>query len=434
MIIQCVNCKVKYNIDDNKIKPPGIKVKCSKCAVMFFVDKNSPLNYDKIDFSSNLESKTVHQDSFNVNTNEDYSNDFSSKFPTDNGIDGGFDFDDAEEKLSNEENKIEISGNFDTTDVNTQTENMELQKVDAIDWENPEIYQLEQNNDLPKIDELNESNYEINKDVLEVDSSKTFIKEEIKPRQHVNPLRSQLSPDLSGSASDYNIVSSTANNSSASRETSMDTINSGSIYQSRKKKRKGFFSNLLTNFLYLIVLIILFTTVLFSLITFGVIPKDQYKKYFSIVTKYFPTPESEADKRLKNLSVTDLKGKWVNTKNGFLFVVQGKVTNNDIAAVSYIKLKSRYYSAGENLYEQEFYSGNTLSFNDLKNKSVSSLKEKLSRKSGDVDFDDINTFAGKNYNIKPGESVFFYTFYLSKSKILGLKYDIEVLDFEPNNI
>ena len=40
MIIQCINCDVKYNIDESKIKPPGKKVKCSKCGELFFVEKS----------------------------------------------------------------------------------------------------------------------------------------------------------------------------------------------------------------------------------------------------------------------------------------------------------------------------------------------------------------------------------------------------------
>lgn len=37
MIIQCDECKTKFKLDDSKIKPEGVKVKCKKCSHVFFV-------------------------------------------------------------------------------------------------------------------------------------------------------------------------------------------------------------------------------------------------------------------------------------------------------------------------------------------------------------------------------------------------------------
>jgi hypothetical protein len=55
---------------------------------------------------------------------------------------------------------------------------------------------------------------------------------------------------------------------------------------------------------------------------------------------------------------------------------------------------------------------------------------KLKRKSGDIDFNDPRRLAGLNYGIKPGESIPFYIVFPSKRRILGLKYDIDVSEFE----
>lgn len=37
MIIQCDECKAKFKLDDSKVKPEGVKVKCRKCNHVFFV-------------------------------------------------------------------------------------------------------------------------------------------------------------------------------------------------------------------------------------------------------------------------------------------------------------------------------------------------------------------------------------------------------------
>ena len=38
MIIQCEACKTKFRVGDDKVKPPGIKVRCSKCGEVFFFE------------------------------------------------------------------------------------------------------------------------------------------------------------------------------------------------------------------------------------------------------------------------------------------------------------------------------------------------------------------------------------------------------------
>jgi len=43
MVVLCPHCKVKVMIDDAKIKPEGIKVRCAKCKNIFAVKKKVPL-------------------------------------------------------------------------------------------------------------------------------------------------------------------------------------------------------------------------------------------------------------------------------------------------------------------------------------------------------------------------------------------------------
>ena len=37
MIVECKNCGVKYRLDDSKVKPEGVKVRCSRCGYVFRV-------------------------------------------------------------------------------------------------------------------------------------------------------------------------------------------------------------------------------------------------------------------------------------------------------------------------------------------------------------------------------------------------------------
>ena len=86
-------------------------------------------------------------------------------------------------------------------------------------------------------------------------------------------------------------------------------------------------------------------------------------------------------------------------------------------------------SAGDTLFEQEFYSGNTLTISEVKNESFESITKKLNRKNGDISFDNVN-LAGLNYDIKPGEAIPFFTVFPAKNKVLGLKYRLEVIGLE----
>ena len=141
-------------------------------------------------------------------------------------------------------------------------------------------------------------------------------------------------------------------------------------------------------------------------------------------------PLWESDEVSRELVVRNTESRWISTKKGYLFLVRGEVMNQGDAPVSHVKLKSVFHVSGRGLGVQEFYCGNTLSVRDLKNADVDFLLEKLGRKGGD----DLSVFAdapaSANFDVKPGNAVPFYSFYLSGNKILGIRYEIEILDFE----
>ncbi|MCY3625455.1 MAG: hypothetical protein OXH71_00200 [Candidatus Dadabacteria bacterium] len=146
---------------------------------------------------------------------------------------------------------------------------------------------------------------------------------------------------------------------------------------------------------------------------------------------FFPEPWFwESDDISRKLIVRNTESRWITTKKGYLFFVRGEIMNESDVPVSYIKLRSSFQVSGRTVYVQDFYSGNTLSMRDLRNADTEHPLQKLSRKSGDDLSALTGTEASANFNIKPGNTVFFSTFYLSVSKILGLKYQIEITDFE----
>jgi len=41
MIVECSNCHAKYNVDENKIPPTGVKVRCARCQNVIFITKEA---------------------------------------------------------------------------------------------------------------------------------------------------------------------------------------------------------------------------------------------------------------------------------------------------------------------------------------------------------------------------------------------------------
>jgi predicted Zn finger-like uncharacterized protein len=42
MIVECSNCHAQYNINEKKIPPSGVKVRCSKCQHIIFIKREEP--------------------------------------------------------------------------------------------------------------------------------------------------------------------------------------------------------------------------------------------------------------------------------------------------------------------------------------------------------------------------------------------------------
>ncbi|NIP29015.1 MAG: hypothetical protein GTO02_00145 [Candidatus Dadabacteria bacterium] len=261
-------------------------------------------------------------------------------------------------------------------------------------------------------------------DINIIDS--TEDKDEESPDPFKAPETLKIDDNLSMDSAINNFSDSSFENVKTEKNVISERVN---LKTEKKSSGSNFFAKIFYNLMSLFAILIIIGTIFFVLGNLEVIPKNQFEKYKAIVINYLPI-NLEYNKLLRYASINNVESKWINTKNGYMFLVTGDVVNKHEQPLSYIKLRSKFYSAGEDLYVQEFYSGNTLTLSELRNNSESALLKKINNRGGDIDFDDIDSLKGKNFDIKPNSSVPFYSFYLSKSKILGLKFKIDIVDLD----
>lgn len=119
---------------------------------------------------------------------------------------------------------------------------------------------------------------------------------------------------------------------------------------------------------------------------------------------------SKADEK-GNLKITPLsdsiKGDYVSTKFGTLFVIKGNIKNDYKHPRSYIKMIGKLYAKGKALSKTEtVFCGNTLSEQDIANIESAVLKKRLQNRIGDKK---------SNVNVKPGSTIPFMIIYENPS-------------------
>ncbi|MEM4408409.1 MAG: hypothetical protein QXI19_06670, partial [Candidatus Caldarchaeum sp.] len=157
----------------------------------------------------------------------------------------------------------------------------------------------------------------------------------------------------------------------------------------------------------------------------GIIPRETGDKIAKAVASLFGSVD---EKPL--VVVSEDSGAWLNTRNGYMFVVSGFVKNESPFVVNYIELESEFVSGGEKLFTQRVYAGNTFTEEELKTLTTAQIEERLSRRNGDIDFSNTQKLAGLNFGVRPGETVPFFTVFPSEGKVLGLRYRVRVAGLE----
>ena len=201
-----------------------------------------------------------------------------------------------------------------------------------------------------------------------------------------------------------------------------------STYGSESGQGGGLLSKLVYTILTIAVLSVILVASFIILMHLGVIPKETATRITRLVESVVPLKLGEIGE--KNIIITDHHGRWLGTRNGYLYVVSGMVQNKSVVPVNYIKISSEFMAGGQVLYQSEVYAGNTFSDNELKVSPLQDILLKLQKKNGNIDYYNTDNLAGLNYDIRPGESVPFYAVFPSTSRVLGLRYRLQVAGLE----
>ncbi len=525
MIIQCDQCDRKFRVDDSKIKPPGSRVRCSKCGNVFFVEKNDTPKVEENAPETGI-SDTPSPNLDNLQTGSD------RKEVTDpNQIEVGI----SEPAKTEGSADIEPAVSTEQEDKGEQVWSIdEDQQTSSLDIEQPSIDVSPDSNTDPdslpaevktesepepepelKAD-LNVDNglgidTESPQDITEPDSSsvswasldeaaddKATDNDLTPPAQSISdmdnkqgdtaPIESEIpqsTPPSPEPSEDFSTDSPTDPVQQVTEEPSLDLdiekaqqVDNQQAFQSShgseapldsnlsvdqqtmsqvqaesygggaqqefdssseapvtrstlkppKKSVGSKFGAFLTKVIIAACIIVILGSVgLILAINLEVIPKEKAKELRSFLVANLPVDIQDP---LEGINITSASGQWINSSNGPLFVVQGNITNLTDNIVNYIQLKAQYTNNGQVLYDTNLYAGNTFTGQELQTLSLNEINERLSRKNGDIDFSDPRKLAGTNYNLMPGDSIQFYSIFPSKTRILGLKHNIEIIDAE----
>ncbi len=198
-----------------------------------------------------------------------------------------------------------------------------------------------------------------------------------------------------------------------------------------KPQKKSFGSKIGSFFVKILVavciLVIVGSVGLILAVNLEILSKEKTRELRSFLVATLPINIKDP---LSGINITQTHGQWINSSNGPLFVVRGSITNLSDSIVNYIQLKAEYLNNGQVIYNTNLYAGNTFTSKELQTLSLNKITERLNRRNGDIDFSDPRKLAGTNYNLMPGDSIEFYSIFPSKTQILGLKHNIEVIDAE----
>ena len=447
MIIQCEACKTKFRVGDDKVKPPGIKVRCSKCGEVFFFEYS--LHEEQVQeevAASPFAEETPQQPE--IPQAESKAKDELPDIPVDDTPDEvpeTISFDttapETDELISSEDPeppedvKFEIDNQEPT--VENPVENIEIDKPPDLEEKTESSFI---NLEIDHLDDMAESQG-VSKDTnLENDFKTPDISETKTVSEPPPPERQQSEFQTPNLSLDQDVLEQTytkgtvASSADVQEPAYAAAKKSPAVrrYPRGRRSGSGFFRKFLTWIFSIILIGTLFLVSMFLLNETKIYPNDYFSRFDSFASKYYGG-DGRGD--LKNsVRIRGDKGSWFSSKYGQVYVVSGEAVNTSNTPINYLKLRVYYVSDGTNIFIQELYAGNTLSKREIKNNSFNSLQAKLNRKNGDISYDDANNLDGLNFDIQPGEIIPFYSIFPAKEKILGLKYRVEVVDFDSAEI
>ncbi len=489
MIIQCDQCDRKFRVDNAKIKPPGSRVRCSKCGNVFFVEKKEtakspeksaeapPSNLDnlQVDTEAKIGQEKGHIDEVakeapkqQIPVRDDTQPD-SDRNEKVWSIEQDEDFPGPD--LAKPSIEVDIKSQDKTEDqppkedIGLQTDSEESQGDSSISWASLDTEDKDQptNKQLPDDDltppvqaEPSAENKELETQHTEPEVSQTAAQSSAtditepptegpnleldidKTNQVDQPQsfqESQSPEDIF--SSDLSVDQQKMSEMQAGSFGNTPVEHSDSGYDSPVKKssfkpqRKSVGSKL-GSFIgkivvALSVLVIIGSIGLIIAVNLEILSKEKTKELRSFLVANLPI---NIKNPLEGIDITQTQGQWINSSNGPLFVVRGNITNFSDNIVNYIQLKAEFLNNGQIIYDANIYAGNTFTNKELQTLPLDEISNRLNRKNGDIDFSDPRKLAGKNYNLMPGDSINFYSIFPSKSQILGLKHSVEVVNAE----
>lgn len=445
MIIQCENCKRKYRLDDSKIDPPGSNVQCSKCGHIFFAPtkgvqpkEDNPVLAQQTPLSEIPNEEATEENTLLENESTKLEEKEQAVFETPTNIEqhGHEDVQEKEEEIVD----IPTEHQTDLEDFIEQNRNEDIQSEDTSGHKDEEFKNDIDTNDIDKVsDPITETvvdppdmfappegeDMQLGEDGVdgEIYSDKSFDEEpqEEGPIENLENL-SNIEENL-----DNNIQLNENTEQIDSKDTDTDIAHKtsrGIIIKSQK--------SILTKFIYTLItlaaLFVLFIVSFVILIKAEILPKNSFPGLYNFVESV--TPINLNNESAPQIIISEHKARWMNTVNGPVYIVSGLVTNRSQEPVHYIKLRSEYITADKKEYEDTFYAGNTFTDVQLKVSPIQNILSKLDQKNGDIDINNSKKLAGLNYNIQPGESIPFFTVFPADSRVLGLKYKLDVVDYQ----
>ena len=435
MIIQCEACKTKFRVGDDKVKPPGIKVRCSKCGEVFFFEYSLHEEHS-LEVEPDLppvEEPLAEEPPGTEMVGENVLDDVPEGTETDPSTEQ-VSFNPPEpqddELITFENEKTqEAAGDFQVENITPQDNDTETISIPGEQEQSDSTFL---NLEIDHLDDM------VEEQGVEAQADKFTAPEESAPDPAPEPPQEKpgnefKSPNLS---LDQDVLEQTytrgtvAASSDVQQPAYAETRKSSTVRRYPRSSRGGggFLRKFFTWVLSLVLICALFFVSMFLLNETKLYPNDYFSRFDSFAKKYYGG-SNKLDLK-KNINIKGDKGSWYSSKYGQVYVVAGETVNRSTTPINYLKLRVYYISDGTNIFIQELYAGNTLSKREIKNSSFNSLQAKLNRKNGDISYDDANNLDGLNFDIQPGEVIPFYSIFPAKEKILGLKYRVEVVGYD----
>ena len=489
MIIQCDQCDRKFRVDDAKIKPPGSRVRCSKCGNVFFVEKKEtakspeksaeapPSNLDnlQVDTEAKIGQEKGHIDEVakeapkeQIPVRDDTQPD-SDKNEKVWSIEQDEDYPGPD--LAKPSIEVDIKSQDKTEDqpakedIGLQTDSEESQGDSSISWASLDTEDKDQpTNKQPPDDDLTppvQAEPSAEKNELDTQQTESEISQTAAQSSatditepptegpnldldidKANQVDQQQSFEASQTpedifSSDLSVdqqkmsemqVGSFGNTPVEHSDSGYDSPVKKSSYKPQRKSVGSKLGSFIGKIVVsLSVLVIIGSIGLIIAVNLEILSKEKTKELRSFLVANLPV---NIKNPLEGIDITQTQGQWINSSNGPLFVVQGNITNFSDNIVNYIQLKAEFLNNGQIIYDAHIYAGNTFTNKELQTLPLDEISNRLNRKNGDIDFSDPRKLAGKNYNLMPGDSINFYSIFPSKSQILGLKHSVEVVDAE----